>query len=128
MNAALDAHTEVVNNLDKLKQSGFYTDCFSTIDKHPSWVMPSSAITERTARELVAVSRITIVNTPDVSVRDLELWREHVAGKSGIERYKGWQRWIDVMEAEGLLIQPRHEIERTFYDGFFGKGFYDGVG
>ena len=121
--AAGQAHAELVANLDLFKQGGFYTDCIAGDEGRPVWTEPIRRFTEEQVREVVKCATM-VASKPDVLLRDVELWAEHLGPVWGTARIiEAWRRMLEAMEAEGLLHATRGEMEDRVLDGFFGTSW-----
>ncbi len=121
--AAVQANANLVAALDLFKQGGFYTDCIPGDEGQPIWTEPVHHFTEERARVAVNCA-IIVASKPDVPLRDVELWVEHlglVYGTAGM--IEGWRTFLAVMETEGLLHATSEEMEDRLFDTFFGKGW-----
>jgi len=94
---AASDHPEV---LDATKQLGFYTDCLG----NAHWSLPADVIDEKLARSLVSAAEVL---SPErtVSVRELQLWAEHLGpvwNKNPEWMKQALINWYAAMQAEGL--------------------------
>ncbi len=121
LDGAVQAHAELVTNLDLFKQCGLYTDCVLGDEEQPVWSEPSSRITKEQARTVVECARMT-ASKPDISLQDIELFVEHFGPVYGhAEMIKGYRKWLRAMEVEGLLHASCEEMEDRVLDGFLAK-------
>lgn len=98
-------HTEV---LEAIKQLGFYTDFY----KNLRWSEPSASIDAELAEGLVHAAEI-LARPKAVTVREIELWVEHLAGAwntSGMPQ--ALVRWAEAMEREGLGSLSAAEFQK----------------
>lgn len=90
-------HPEV---LDATKQLGFYTDCLG----NAHWSLPVNVIDERLAQSLVTAAEV-LSPEREVSVRELQLWSEHLGpvwNKNPDWMKQALINWYSAMQAEGL--------------------------
>lgn len=80
---------------DVVKQLGFYTDCCGAAH----WSAPNEVIDGALASKLVAIARALTGVENNVTVRELELWAEHM--RNGMTR-DNLLRWSAAMVAEGF--------------------------
>ncbi|WP_158803944.1 AbiV family abortive infection protein [Acidisoma sp. L85] len=127
LKAAIAERTKLIKQIDKIKQSGLYTDCYPDSFGKPYWVEPVTQVTEDAARDLVAILSKLLSDKPDVSVREMELFHEYISpALDDLDKSKRLVRWMVAMEAEGLMSRDETENRlRRFYDGIFGEGWYD---
>lgn len=107
---ATNVNGEHTAEVDALKQIALYTDCFG--NRH--WSMPSDAIDEGLARQLVATAEV-LAQEKEISVREVELWREHMTPRDGVtalEMKDALIRWHQEMVNEGLASNSQEEFER----------------
>jgi AbiV family abortive infection protein len=102
--------------LDMLKQLGFYTDC---LGQTANWAQPSDVITKELAEFLVQTAGI-LARDKRCSVREIELWIEHVGPVW--KQNMGWMQqavinWYAAMQAEGLAADGKNEMERFIKTG-----------
>lgn len=102
--------------LDQLKQLGFYTDCLGTAH----WSKPSEVIDESLSRSLVEIASI-LAKSKRVSVREIELWVEHVGPV-----WKGEMAWMKVAVAKWYAAMQRERLvpegENDMAKFLFGSG------
>jgi AbiV family abortive infection protein len=60
--------------LDQVKQLGFYTDCLGKAH----WSCPAIVVNEGLAHALVRTAKVLSSSTDTVTVREIELWIEHL--------------------------------------------------
>lgn len=115
--------TKLVDHIDMLKKTGFYSDCILDGDEHPRWTDPADRITENWARTAVVCAALLIRKAP-ISVREVELFIQHMGPSSDDgDLLSYWRRWIDAMDAEGLLDPPLDDVHNRVLDGFLGRGW-----
>jgi AbiV family abortive infection protein len=88
------------DQLDTLKQVGFYTDCVGAC----RWLIPEEQVNEATARYFVDIAE-RLAMREIVTTRELELWVEHVGPvwKTTLSEMKeGVAKWAAAMEAESV--------------------------
>ncbi|WP_242392002.1 AbiV family abortive infection protein [Anaeromyxobacter oryzisoli] len=90
---------------DQLKQLGLYTDCVG----QRRWSVPTALIDEGPARAMVETARV-MARKPEhpVTVRELELWREHLGAVQGAgfeTQKRALACWVRALVAEGLHDQ-----------------------
>jgi len=86
--------------LDNLKQLCFYTDCLG----QRNWANPSEIVNESIANEIVKTAR-RLAPTEDVTVREIELWIQHmepVYAKDLVQMKQAVISWYTAMQNEGL--------------------------
>lgn len=86
--------------LDRLKQSGFYTD----FSQARSWIMPADAIDASIARALVSLAKI-MAGKSTHTAREIELWIEHIGSvpRDNLQRMKvAVVAWYKAMQEAGL--------------------------
>ncbi len=96
-------HSHVAENL---KQIALYTDCLG----HRHWSKPIDVVSESLARTLVEVARVITASASPVTVREVELWQQHMGavwGSSESEMKLALVHWHDALVAEG--IKPKDE-------------------
>ena len=105
----------LVRRFDRSKQSGFYLDCLQDAENRPRWEEPTSAIDEKMARTYVERAAMRAA-TPDVRLRTVELWVDHVratpeAGDLAAHRrwFMDWVDWLIASDAAGLLDKPAED-------------------
>lgn len=104
-------HTGV---LDNLKQVATYTDCLG--DKH--WSEPQKVIGKALATSVVAIAGC-FTNQERVSVREMELWVEHMTtyvDRSDEQSCAALKAWFAAMIAEGLIKETEAEHFQNFID------------
>lgn len=90
-------HPEI---LDATKQIGFYTDCLGKAH----WSLPAEVVDEALAKNLVNAAE-ALLPERNISVRELELWVEHVGpvwNKNLDWMKQALVNWYGAMQAEGL--------------------------
>jgi hypothetical protein len=120
---AIAGHAENAWKLVHLREAGLYTDCRPRPEVGgPQWQTPSGSIDEPLARLMVSFAVDTMATRPDVTMREIELAVEHMAPTIGTsDVIKGWQAYMEAMEAEGLLNESRETIERRFFATILGR-------
>lgn len=111
----VDASSDHPQVLDTMKQLGFYTDCLS----NAHWSIPNDVIDAVMAERLVTASEAL---SPDriITVRELELWAEHLSPvwNMGRERMeKGLVNWYEAMQKEGLAPPGVNKMENFVKTG-----------
>lgn len=101
--------------LDQLKQLGFYTDCLGK----GHWAIPEEVLDEKLAGMLVSTARIFAHNRTH-SVREIELWIEHVGPVW--KRNVAWMKqalinWHAAMQEAGLAPEGPNEMEQFIREG-----------
>lgn len=87
--------------LDQLKQSGFYTDFFSS---GRTWASPERSINQHLAESMLTRAR-SLVSSRVHTAREIELWTKHLGpvGRLDLASMKrGVLEWHKEMIAEGL--------------------------
>lgn len=105
-------HPEV---LDATKQMGFYTDCLGNVH----WSLPSEVVDETLAKRLVAAAEI-LSPERNVSVRELELWVEHLGpvwNKNPDWMKQALVNWYGAMQADGLAPAGPNKMQGFVKDG-----------
>lgn len=98
--------------LDTIKQLGFYTDSYAA----GSWSMPEHVIDEALCAEiLLAASTLLSKNT--VTVREIELWIEHIGAD---QSETGLRNYFRAIQAEGFS-PPEDEAALERFLGLKGR-------
>jgi AbiV family abortive infection protein len=111
----VDGSSDHPQVLDAVKQIGFYTDCFV----EGRWSTPSAVVDEALAKSLVATAEVLVPRAP-VSVRELELWIEHLGPvwNMHVEWMKqGLVNWYAAMQREGLAPAGTNQMGSFIRDG-----------
>lgn len=101
--------------LDQLKQIALYTDCLGDCQRSK----PDQAIDKNIATMIVRTAEL-LSKGDDVSVRELELWVEHLGPvwkKSKEVMEKGLVDWQAAMQAEGLKRDGATEMQKFILEG-----------
>lgn len=101
--------------LDTVKQLGFYSDCLG--DGH--WSLPLDVVEEALAANIVATAEL-LASKRLVSVRELELWKMHMAPAYGTtpEAMKNaLVQWYAQMQSEGLAPSGENQMETFVREG-----------
>lgn len=122
----MDEQAAFAEQFDRLKQSGFYSDCVPDAVGRPQWKEPVSSISEEHARRLVCAAEEQAAK-PDVKLRELELLVEHFGPVAGTpDMAFGRNAWLAAMEAEGLLEKSVVEIQVEYADLMLGNKWRTG--
>ena len=98
-----DASAEHTANLDKVKQIGLYTDCWS----NAHWSEPDNAIDEALARSLVGIADL-LAREETTTAKEIELWAccmRPVYGAPLEDMKAALLDWFNVMEELGLRTE-----------------------
>ena len=101
--------------LDATKQMGFYSDCLENI----RWSEPDRVINEALAKGLVNAAE-ALSPERNVSVRELELWVEHMGPvwRKGLGQMKqALGSWYAAMQAEGLAPKGPNKMQAFVMEG-----------
>lgn len=105
-------HPEI---LDVTKQIGFYTDCLG--ETH--WSLPVEVVDEALAKNLVNAAE-ALSPERNISVRELELWVEHVGpvwNKNLDWMKQALVNWYGAMQAEGLAPAGPNKMQAFVNEG-----------
>lgn len=105
-------HPEI---LDVTKQIGFYTDCLG--ETH--WSLPVEVVDEALAKNLVNAAE-ALSPERNISVRELELWVEHVGpvwNKNLDWMKQALVNWYGAMQAEGLAPAGPNKMQAFVTEG-----------
>ncbi|WP_421931270.1 AbiV family abortive infection protein [Phenylobacterium sp.] len=106
LSQAVDPKGDHTATLDAVKQIAIYSDCFGA--RH--WSLPAEVIGRETAASMLAVAR-SMWPARTMSVRELELWREHVRPHYGTLGMSGAMiRLQTALYAEGLTTTTPEEL------------------
>lgn len=99
-------HTALLNSV---KQIGFYTDCYA----QGHWSEPEKVIDAELARSLVQIAELLAGREETVTVRELELWAQHVAPALRTpDASFALLRWATAMYQEGLSTTTPQDYAR----------------
>lgn len=101
--------------LDTIKQLGFYSDCLG----NGHWSLPHDVVEEALAANIVATAEL-LVSKRVVSVRELELWKEHMApvfGTTPDAMKTALVQWYAQMQSEGLAPGGENQMETFVREG-----------
>jgi len=93
-----------------LKQLGFYTDCFG----NAHWSKPDDVVDEKLARMVIEIAEIHRPSD-ETTVREVELWIEHVGSKKGEDigaGFAGLQQFYEAMKREGLSSHSMEDVAK----------------
>jgi AbiV family abortive infection protein len=97
---AVDREAEHTALLNSLKQLGLYSDCCGN---KGNWADPAAVVEIQLAEDLVKVAVLLASVGNDVTVREMELWAEHMGPSYRMpEMSHALIRWAAAMHAEGL--------------------------
>ena len=104
----VDSASEHPEVLDATKQIGIYTDCLG----RAHWSLPAEVIDEKLAQNLVTAAELL---SPErtVSVRELQLWAEHLGpvwNKNPEWMKQALINWYAAMQAEGLAPEGPNKM------------------
>lgn len=89
------------NQLDQVKQIGFYTDCLG----NAHWSMPEEIIDKDFAEQILLIARIHCKSKREISTREVELWIECLTPvwMTSMDKMKqGLLAWHQRMQEDGL--------------------------
>jgi AbiV family abortive infection protein len=101
-----DPDSEHPHVAEDLKQVALYTDCLGR--RH--WSKPAEVISESLARTLVDAARVLTAHVSAVTVREVELWQQHMGaawGRAASEMKAAVVDWHEALVVEG--IKPKDE-------------------
>lgn len=102
---------EHTKHLDRIKQFAMYVDCVGP----KVWAAPGACISEGDATDMVRIASEHIgQRTRDVTVREMEIWRDVVGPDA---TYEGLVKWYAAMQSEGLFAPGPNAMEQFVRDG-----------
>lgn len=111
----VDSASDHPDILDATKQIGFYTDCLGKTH----WSLPIEVVDEALAKSIVTAAEV-LSPERNISVRELELWVEHVGpvwNKKLDWMKQALVNWYGAMQAEGLAPAGPNKMQAFVKEG-----------